>query len=215
MTVDGKRRALVIGSQCEALWHLDCISLADELYSLLIDPTCGGCSPALDDGIGLLSNPTVDETYDSLERAVRRANNEEATLIICYLGHGDAVAKEFYLLPFNAVCPPNFRRAVDITKQIKDLLNSYQQLDGLILLVDSCASGEAAVQGAAVWSEILNRTRGRLELVTAADGRDAFDGCFTRTVIRLLQQGNPAGAAFLYGADAQREAITSCPNQVS
>ena len=88
------RRAVVIGSQCDALGESGRLSflpeLATELYEVLIDPRLGACAPGLPDrpSGGLLLDPTHDEVLDALEDAFAQANSDSATLLVAVLGHG-------------------------------------------------------------------------------------------------------------------------------
>jgi hypothetical protein len=88
------RRAVVIGSQCDALGESGRLSflpeLATELYGVLIDPRLGACAPGLPDrpGGGLLLDPTHDEVLNALEEAFARADSDSATLLVAMLGHG-------------------------------------------------------------------------------------------------------------------------------
>jgi hypothetical protein len=63
----GQRRILVIGSQCEALGHLDFLpQIAQDLYEVMTNSERGQCLSALPEK-GLLLDPSVDETRTALE----------------------------------------------------------------------------------------------------------------------------------------------------
>lgn len=84
----GRRRILVIGSQCAALTHLEFLPRAAEnLYGVMTDPARGGCVPALATS-GLLLDPKVAEAKIAIKKAYRRASEAEATLLIAWIGHG-------------------------------------------------------------------------------------------------------------------------------
>src|SRR5262245_11993642 len=97
----GQRRILTIGSQCAHLPSLPC--LAQELYRIMTDPELGQCVPALpeDQGGGLLLDPTVSQVKKALRAAFQRASTDEATLFLAYVGHGEAIGDDFYLLPLD------------------------------------------------------------------------------------------------------------------
>ena len=100
----GERRVLVIGSQCKALNRLSFLpKAAEDLYRVMIDPELGGCVSALE-GDGLICDPSVDEAIKAIELAFRRASQDEATLFLAFIGHGEYADEDFYLklkLPFD------------------------------------------------------------------------------------------------------------------
>jgi hypothetical protein len=94
-----RRRALVIGSQCAALPGLSFLpQVAEELAGVLGAPELGGCSPALPDGRMLLVEPTVEEADQAIETAIARASEARDTLLVVFVGHGEHVEDDFYLL---------------------------------------------------------------------------------------------------------------------
>jgi hypothetical protein len=97
-----QRRILVIGSQCEALGELKRLAClpqaAQDLYAVMVDPERGACVSAID-GSGLLLDPTVEAVKDAIEKAYLHAAEDEATLFIAYIGHGEGADDDFYLMP--------------------------------------------------------------------------------------------------------------------
>ena len=61
---------------------------AEELYAVMIDPDLGQCLPAQPEG-GLLIDPTVAEARSAIIDSFRRASEQQATLILAYIGHGE------------------------------------------------------------------------------------------------------------------------------
>ena len=213
-----QRRALVIGSQCAARPRLGFLpELAGELCEVLTDPTLGGCAPALPDrpSGGLVQDLTREEVLDALDEAFRAADRAGATLLIALLGHGVARGDDFYYLTVDAPGRGNYRRDVHLSHHLKEALSDAADLDGLIVLLDTCHAGVAAQQAATGWGEVgLGRDVRRYELLSASADGPAYNGDFTRTLIEVLRRGVPAAgstvdardlrAPLLQGAAAQR-----------
>ena len=209
------RRALVIGSQCAALHGLSFLPrVAEELAGVLCDPQAGGCAPALPDG-PLLVDPTVAEADQAIEDAIAAASTAADTLLLAFVGHGEHVEEDFYLLAKDAAWPPDSRRAVLLGLRIKELLRRHSGLDGLVLLVDACHSGLGAMQAAAAWPSAIAQAGGRFELLTSADDREAADACFTATLVKLLRAGEASRGESLRCADAKELVQQACAKQVA
>jgi hypothetical protein len=152
-----RRRALVIGSQCDTLGEARKLSflpdLATELYQVLIDPRLGACEPALPDrsGGGLLLDPTRLEVRDALQVAFAHADSEKATLLVALLGHGVVHHDDFYFLTVDALGTGDEDRDVFLSHRLKQLLANSSELGGLVVWLDTCQSGVAAQQAAAQW----------------------------------------------------------------
>src|SRR6266496_5162130 len=131
-----KRRVLVIGSQCDVLKPpLTFLpDVAQKLYEVMINPALGDCVDALPNG-GLLLDPTVRETKDALHLAFQLASDNDDTLLIAFIGHGDHRGDDFYLLPKSAGERITSDTAVHIVQHIKELYREYSQVDGLLLLL--------------------------------------------------------------------------------
>jgi Caspase domain len=213
-----QRRILVIGSQCEALGDLSRLlflpQAAQELYAVMTDPERGACISALE-GNGLLIDPTIKDATDAIELAYRRAATDEATLFIAYIGHGEKMDEDCYLLPQDAkVHPLNSRTAVHLINLIKEAQrNAPGKVDGLGVLLDACYSGIAGFGAAQAWVAALKGTL-RFEMLTAAADRPAADGCFSRTLVRLLRDGvSTVPSERLLGLHLRPLIERSCPNQ--
>ncbi len=175
----GQRRILVIGSQCELMPRLLFLpKVAEDLYLVMTDTSRGGCVPALTEK-GLLIDPTVEQTRAAIESAFQLASKDEATLILAFIGHGQSVGEDFYFLPFNASVPPRAHTAIHLIQLIKELHDENSNLDGLVVLLDTCNSGVAAAGASNRWVRELSGAL-RFEMLTAAADRPAYDGCFTR-----------------------------------
>lgn len=200
-TTPRPRRGLVIGTQCDNQLPLACLpGHAEALYAALIDPVTGGCVSALGEGMsGLLLDPTVQQFKDRLDDAFRNAAAAEATLILAYLGHAIDAVGDFYLLPKNAT-PDRVRddTAVHLVQTLRALYADHR-VDGLVLLLDTCYAGKAAVQAA---SRLIHEPaqRIRFDLFTATGDKPAYDGCFTREIAALVKEGIDGEGSFLRSA---------------
>jgi tetratricopeptide (TPR) repeat protein len=213
---------LVIGSQCPALGdknHLAFLpTVAQELAAVLTNPEAGGCVPAVN-GDPLLLNPTSARLDTAIEQAIANASQNEATLLVAFVGHGEHAKDDFYLLPYdlphNRAMRPNSKVAFQLAHRIKEMLGAYSQLDGLVLLVDTCHAGLGARQAAARWPDIIAEAGGRFEMLTATNDRLAYDGCFTATLAQLLENGEVSLGENLRSFDLKRLIQAACDKQVA
>ena len=191
----GERRILVIGSQCQAasrpLSFLP--GLAQEVYAVMTDAKLGGCVPALSDG-GLRIDPSVVQAQEAIERAFERASEDAATLFLAFIGHGQYVGSDFYLLPYDASLTPTSRSAIHLIQMIKEARRIHDKGDGLVVLLDACHSGVGAAGASAEWVGELYGTM-RFEVLTATDDRTAADGCFSRNIAAIVREGIAGGQA--------------------
>ena len=159
---------------------------------MLTDPRLGACQPALPHG-ALLHDPDREQVLDALEDAFARADEDSAMLLVALLGHGVARDGDFYYLSKDATGRGRSRADVNLSQHLKELLRDSSDLDGLLVLIDTCHAGVAAQQAAARWGEVgLGRLTRRYEVLSAAADEPAFGGEFTDTVIQVLRSGVPA-----------------------
>jgi NACHT domain/Tetratricopeptide repeat len=185
-----QRRVLVIGSQCKALNHLSFLpKAAEDLYKVMIDPELGGCVPALERG-GLICDPSVIDAIEAIELAFQRASQDEATFFLAFVGHGEYAGEDFYLLPKDASVPPMSHKALNLVQLIKELCRVYSYVDGLVVLLDTCYAGVAAIRASVEWVRPLKGTL-RFEVLSAAADRPAADGCFSRSLTQAIRKGLP------------------------
>lgn len=216
MIAVGERRALVIASQCESLNLLSFLpEAAREVADALLDPEVGGCVPALADGRRMLVDPTAVELDDAVVAAFERANEDEATLFLALVGHGDYADDDFYFLTRDGTSPPDSRRSFHLAQRVKELLGRYSLLDGLVILLDTCHAGVAASQAAARWVEIVGKAGKRFEVLTASDERTAANGCFSRSLARTLRSGHRELGERLRCPDLKRVIAGLCPTQTA
>jgi hypothetical protein len=211
----GGRRALVIGAQCLSYNLLSFLpAAAQEMAAALLDPEVGGCEPALPDR-ALLIDPTAVELDDAVSEAFALASQDEATLFLTLVGHGDYVGDDFYLLASDTEDPPNSRQSFLLAQRIKELLARHSLVDGLVLLLDTCHGGMAATQAAQRWVQIVGQAGRRFEVLTASDDRTAADGCFTRTLAKALRDGSTQFGRYVRCADLKPVLTATCRRQTA
>jgi hypothetical protein len=190
----GERRILVVGSQTSGRQKLSFLpDLACRLYNIMINPDRGACVPALPPtggwDPGLLLNPSASEARRAVEHAWISASNDEATLFLAFVGHGEFDGQHFYLLPMDAELDPlRPSTALNLVQHIAELQPNHSNVDGLVVLVDACYSGQAAAAAARQWQSTLADDL-RYEVLTASADGPAAGGCFTRTLVALLRDG--------------------------
>jgi len=91
---------------------------------------------------------------------------------------------------------------VYLSHHLKEALRDAADLDGLIVLLDTCHAGVAAQQAATGWGEVgLGRDARRYELLSASADGPAYHGVFTRTLIEVLRRGVPAAGGWAQAGD--------------
>ena len=191
----GERRALLIGAENTRFGEIGSVSkVIGELHKVVLDPSYGACRSALPGGRELLTGQQATRAaiVEALGDAVASAGCEQATLFVYFLGHGYEVDGDFYLVaadtPGEHVDSEN---AVLLSQRIKELVRQYPNVDGLMLVIDACYSGAAIP---ALYAGLASQ-RARVEFfMSARSGDRAFRGCFSRSLIRLLERGSSATA---------------------
>ncbi|WP_233621457.1 FHA domain-containing protein [Amycolatopsis sp. WAC 04182] len=212
----GERRSLVVASQCDSLNLLSFLPDAGhQVSTALLDPEIGGCVPALEDGRGLLVDPTMVELDDALVEAFERASEDEATLFLSLVGHGEYADDDFYFLTKDTGLPVDSRRSFLFAQRIKELLGRYSMLDGLVILLDTCHAGIGARQAGQRWLRIVGEAGKRFDLLTASDDRVAANGCFSRSLVSVLRSGHAEFGERVRCADLKRVITGLCPMQTA
>ncbi|WP_157467196.1 tetratricopeptide repeat protein [Frankia sp. QA3] len=216
------RHALVIGARCAAAGPLSFLpGLAEELYEALTDAALGGCVSALPDRSGLLLDPSMTQLSTTVTEAFAHADATASTLLLAFVGHGQLGVDhgpggraDFYLLPSDCDDPerPTGDRAWLVGTRLRELLRVHDRIDGLVLLLDACHSGQGAVEVARLVSDIAMAAGRRFEVLTATHDGPAADGCFTRRLVDLLRHGHSGSGDWLTCADAKRDIV--CAGQV-
>ncbi|MBF6454181.1 tetratricopeptide repeat protein [Nocardia cyriacigeorgica] len=206
------RVALIVGSQCAALPPRNFFEeLATEFHSAVTRR--GGWQPVID--TGLVLNPTVTELKTAIKRAFATADASNATLLLFFLGHGTSSGTaDFRLLAQDSPARgADSDTAIHLTQTIRERLGEYPSLDGLIVLVDACEAGEAVAGAGSRWPEML-AVDGRFELLVASGDHNAYDGCFTRTLLDMFDAGMPTAGSQLLCADFVDALAQRCPRQI-
>jgi hypothetical protein len=209
-----RRLVLVVGSQCEALDQLSFLPdgagphdlgslpppkrLVGDLHHLLVEGP-GGCRPVHVRGEsqpGLLLNPTHEVAEAALVAAIAQAHEQEAVLVLCFVGHGsrfqsDPAAPAQHLLHvWDTVADPKDSepesKGWDLYATVSRRRPHAPNMVGIILLVDSCYASWAKQQVDA-WSGVRG---GLLAAWLGSSGdHEAWDACFTKTLITVLSDG--------------------------
>jgi hypothetical protein len=162
--------------------------VAQELADVLTDPRLGDCDAALESG-PLSVDPSHVDLVAAVRAAFTRADSDGSMLILAFIGHGVAVDEDFYFLPQDGHGQGNHDEDVHLSQLLKEQLRRASNLDGLLVLVDTCHAGVGAAQSAR-WREVgLGRHRRRYELLTASADQPAYGGIVTKTLIKVLRRG--------------------------
>ncbi|EME62007.1 Nephrocystin-3 [Amycolatopsis decaplanina DSM 44594] len=206
----------MVASQCDSLNLLSFLPDAGrQVSTALLDPEIGGCVPALEDGRGLLVDPTMVELDDALAEAFERASEDEATLFLSLVGHGEYSDDDFYFLTKDTGLPVDSRRSFLFAQRIKELLGRHSTLDGLVILLDTCHAGIGARQAGRRWLRIVGEAGKRFDLLTASDDRVAANGCFSRSLVSVLRSGHAEFGERVRCADLKRVITGLCPMQTA
>ncbi|MFI9402859.1 tetratricopeptide repeat protein [Nocardia sp. NPDC052316] len=207
----GGRLALVVGSECVALGELGFTGeLATGLYASLTEVGGWRSATELD---GPVLDPTAGQLATVMDAAFAEAGERQATLLLAFIGHGVTTsAEDFYLLAHDSPAVPNSRNAFHLTQEIRERLNQ-SALDGLVVLVDACETGQGVIGAARRWTDLLAQSAGRMEMLVAAGEGPAFSGCFTRTMLSTFDVGLPLRGENLLPADLVDPIAGSCVHQ--
>lgn len=205
------RQLLVVGSECAALGELGFIEeLATNLHAKLV--AAGDWSPVVNTDAVL--NPTIAELHAAVDTAFTNADKAQATLLLAFIGHGFSKAtSDFYLLAADSPLIPTSRTGFHLVQEIRERLLDKPGVDGVVVLVDACEVGQGVAGAANRWVEVLGGISGRMELMVASGDGNAYDGCFTRTLLSTLEDGLARSGESLLCADLLPEIAHGCPRQ--
>ncbi|WP_380282665.1 tetratricopeptide repeat protein [Kitasatospora purpeofusca] len=218
------RYALVIASQWPAggaeLEQL--AAQAGALRDVLLDPDLGGCRPAHGDGL-LLDPGTAGQVAAAVGAAFARAGGDgepeengpedgeedgedgPGTLVLAFVGHGLPVRADDFLFPvLGSPARPDPATAYAVPAGLREGLERYADVLGLVAVIDACDSGTAAVAGLHAWLP-ASVERGREVAVLTSAGIDqrAYGLAFVRGLNRVLTGGH-ARLGRLLDADGLR-----------
>lgn len=201
----------MVGSQCAELSQLTFIDhLPHRLDSALRQRGRWENPPGQ---VGPLLNPTVLELKAAVQGAFKAADQAGATLLLAFVGHGITTsAGRFRFLAVDSPADsPGLGNSFDVAAEISDRLENPGDIDGLVVLVDACESGDAVKAAAAQWPALL-QSSGRLELLAASAG-NAYMGCFTEAILSTFSTGLTKGGDNLRCADLVQPISMGCLRQ--
>lgn len=188
----------MIGARNDRFGQLDFVeSVARDLHRAVVDPWLGACMPALPDGRELLVGDaaTCGRIKAEVKNAIRTAAADQTTLFVYFLGHGHLEEEDLYLIGTDTPCSRQVdsESAVPISQLVKEALRQYPTIDGLMLVLDACHAGAAIIDP--VPGLLRMGLTARMDVLAAARGDQTVrGGCFTRSLIGLLNRGSTATA---------------------
>jgi hypothetical protein len=193
-----RRHALVVASQCDAERTLDHLeTAARELAEALTEH--GECQPGLRNGdarvCGALTVPAVQKY---VTEAVEYAAEEEAVLVLALLGHGFTPGTHSSHLYFmgKESTPNQTLKAYDVPQAVQNIAD-YQDLAGLVVIVDTCAAAGAVPTADALVGGAKNGGKRLTMLVGCAVYQPGIDMRASRSLAAVLRSGVPGGGEFL------------------
>ncbi|QIS21583.1 hypothetical protein [Nocardia terpenica] len=218
----GNRLALIVCSQCDPLPHLEFLpELAQDLAAVLVQH--GDWLPVFPNGI-VVADPSSRQLENALSDAVQIAAEQNATLLLAFLGYGEDSADGDFCYLCRDSRPPDpygerpldLRFTVRIPTFVRDLVampSASGGPDGLIMLVDTCHTGAGGRTLAPAWPDRLLRAPGRMELFVATGIDPAFGGCSTRSLLGAVRSGLPGLGDWLLPTDLLGPIAQDCGNQ--
>ncbi|WKV75808.1 caspase family protein [Streptomyces sp. PCS3-D2] len=171
----------------------DLRSAAGALHDVLMEPSLGGCVPALPGrsafpggAASLITGDDLDsaEITAMLRAAVQYAGERGAVLVLALLGHGFRLGSTLYLM--GADSREGVRdRAVDIGAELLVAVD-HPGIQGVIAVVDTCHAGAAAVHPTEI-----SKDRARLAvLMGALPHEPAYDLRLSKALAALIRDGS-------------------------
>lgn len=170
------RRLLVIANNDENGTLGFIPELPKELYGVMTDPLFGNCDRVTS---RLVINAARTDVEEAMADAMRQAANDRDHLLIYAIGHGvNSDRRHTYYYGQSA------GEGVNIAEIIGRAFDDQAVPPGLALILDTCHSGQGAMDAAAVCTGFT-----QFAVVAAVSEAAAYDGMFTR---RLLAHINNA-----------------------
>jgi hypothetical protein len=135
----------------------------------------------------------MEELKTAVREAVSRASEAAATLVFAFIGHAetraDVHSPPLFLLPTDgSATAPGTDTAYKIGDRLSEL-DGLPSLDGLILILDTCHAGRGVQD--VIRSSLDLKAQVRLELLAGTFLREAREGCFSQSLIQLMERGLP------------------------
>ncbi|QBS44290.1 ATP-binding protein [Nocardia sp. CS682] len=165
-------------------------------------------------------NPTVRNLQAAVRAAFESAARQQATLLLWFIGHGLSTNGDYYFLAHDSLESDadgkpilDSQNAVHLAQTLKERISGSSGLDGLLVVVDSCEAAAVADAGARSWPTLVRQASGRVDLLVASDDGNAYDGCFTRTLLATFRSGIPSSGENLLSSDLLAPAARACAHQ--
>jgi hypothetical protein len=195
------RHVLVVGAQCEAMGTLTRLpEAARELHAVLTDPARGACLPRTGDHGSLLVSDTLtpEDVRTAVHEAVRRAQADNAVLVVALLGHGFTPPQQadlYYMVAKSTV--GSTMSAVNVGQLLTEAVDE-RGVEGVIALIDTChAAGAMPDAGRIAGGVRAGRTR--LSVLTAAAADQPARGMrLTFALSEVLREGIAGAGTAVY-----------------
>ena len=177
--------------------------LAVDLYEQFLDRDAGACDPVpglallpgvsvYQDSTALVINPTVQAANRAFTHAFEQAQTHQRVLVVHYIGHGidDRPTKNSNLnhrLPLidSPTVPQTSYDAWNPYRGALELLQSSFKPPGFVFLVDACHAAAARPE-VALWGTDTSAH----VWMGSSQHSNAFDGCFSRTLLEVMRRGD-------------------------
>ncbi|MGW2643151.1 vWA-MoxR associated conflict system protein [Streptomyces sp. NPDC001348] len=201
MTHGQSRHVLVVGAQCEAMGTLTRLpDAAGQLHAVLTDPTRGACVPRTGDHGSLLVSDalTPEDVRTAVREAVRRAQADNAVLVVALLGHGFTPPQQtdlHFMVAKSTI--GSTMSAVPVGQLLTEAVDE-RGVEGVIALIDTChAAGAMPDAGRIAGGVRAGRTR--LSVLTAAAADQTARGMrLTFALAEVLRRGIAGAGAVVY-----------------
>ncbi|WP_327098667.1 tetratricopeptide repeat protein [Nocardia vinacea] len=163
---------------------------------------------------GALLNPTTRELVSSVKAAFTAASEQQAALLISFIGHGVVTGDgNFFLLARDSPALPESDTALHLVQVLSEQMDRHP-VDGLIVMIDACETQEGLTGASQRLTDRTALAAKRIELLVATGHDSAYDGCFTRTTLSVFEHGLPARGENLLPVDLLDPLNSGCPRQV-
>ncbi|MFI6959980.1 tetratricopeptide repeat protein [Nocardia sp. NPDC050408] len=163
---------------------------------------------------GALLNPTTRELVSSVKAAFIAASEQQAALLISFIGHGVVTGDgNFFLLARDSPALPESDTALHLVQVLSEQMDRHP-VDGLIVMIDACETQEGLTGASQRLTDRTALAAKRIELLVATGHDSAYDGCFTRTTLSVFEHGLPARGENLLPVDLLDPLNSGCPRQV-
>ncbi len=156
-------------------------------------------------------NATKPKILSELKELSQGAQQD--VLVIYFAGHGMALGKEWYFLPYETTMQPTLEKIAATGITATELSNIFKdsKIQHILLMVDSCYSGAgldafSKLQiGQHYFTRKLSRSLGITVITAAAKDQEAYElkslghGLFTYLMTQELQEKNAAQPATAHG----------------